>query len=253
MRLFPFNLNGPQFLVFFVIFATLVVVIIPLMQKRSSSLQERDAPLPRLTDPFEIAALRGGYEEAVRLVIVVLIDRGLLKHEGKGFSALSDGAAYLSAELEIAILRYFQRGGVPSAVFGDDAVRSAGRAIEDSLEVRGLRIPGAKRSAVYLRSLAVIAGVALLRIWISGPPFLFLIIEFCFFVVVGNWVRLQGVSDRGRRLLSLLRGLFARLKRRAKDLNRGGQGQEIALLAAVFGFSALPFAVNQTLGRMALT
>src|ERR1700722_6015319 len=146
MRVFPFNLNGPQFLVFFVIFGILLVVVIPLRQRRSTSSNDGDAPLPPLTDPLEIATLRGGFQEAVRLVIVVLIDRGLLKHEDKGFSALPGGASYLSAKLEIAVFQYFERGADPSGVFADDAVRSAGRALEESLEVRGLRVPDAKRS-----------------------------------------------------------------------------------------------------------
>src|SRR5450631_2788245 len=160
MRLFPFNLNGPQFLVFFIVFGTLIVIVIPLIQRRSASSADDLAPLPRLTDPLEIATLRGGFEEAVRLVIVVLIDRRLLWHENKGFGVLPGGAAYLSAKLEMAVFRYFELGGSPSDVFHDLAVIGAGQAIEDSLEVRGLRVPGAKRSAVFLQSLAVIGSVA---------------------------------------------------------------------------------------------
>jgi uncharacterized protein (TIGR04222 family) len=243
MRFFPFNLNGPQFLVFFILFGTLCVVVIPLMRRLWAPSDDFDAPLPRLTDPLEIATLRGGFQEAVRLVTIVLIDRGLLRHEGNGLSALPGGGAYLSAALEIAVFRYFLGGGTPSGVFGDPAVRDAGQAIELSLEARGLRVPEAKRRTVFFQSLSVIAGVALVRIWISGPPFLLLIIECCLFIVVANWVRLQGINGRGRRLMSQLRELFVRLERRAKDLERGAQGREIALLGAVFGFGALPFAV----------
>lgn len=244
MKLFPFNLTGPHFLWFFVVFG-LCVVMIPLYRRRTSPSHE-DSPLPHLTDPIEIATLRAGYEEAARLALIVLNDRGVIKQDGKTFRGLLGSAESIREPLELAVFQYFQRGLPPGDLLKDRAVRSLGRKLEGSLELRGLRVPAVKRAQVFCLSLAALSVVAGLRIWMSGPPFAFLLIECAAFVVLANWVRRQGPSARGVRLLSQLRALFLRLKVRANRIKRGA-GQEVALLAAVFGFGALPFSVRSML------
>jgi uncharacterized protein (TIGR04222 family) len=102
MKLFPFNLTGPHFLWFFIVFG-LCVVMIPLYRRRTSPSHD-GSPLPHLTDPIEIATLRAGYEEAVRLALIVLDDRGLIKLDGKTFRSLDGGADSIREPLELVIL-----------------------------------------------------------------------------------------------------------------------------------------------------
>jgi uncharacterized protein (TIGR04222 family) len=166
MKLFPFNLTGPHFLWFFIFFG-LFVVMTPFHRRRTSPADDDDAPLPHLTNPIEIAALRGGYEEAARLTLIVLHDRGLIKQDGATFRSL--GAADGTREpLETAVFQYFRDGLPPTDLLKDAAVRRIGRKIESSLELRGLRVPAARRAQVFCLSLAALGMVAGLRIWISG-------------------------------------------------------------------------------------
>jgi uncharacterized protein (TIGR04222 family) len=208
MRLFPFNLTGPHFLWFFVAFG-LCVVLIPLYRRRTSPLHD-DSPLPHLTDPMEIATLRAGYEEAARLALIVLNDRGLIKQEGKILRGLPEGAESIREPLELAVFQYFQSSLQPGKLLQDGAVRNLGRKLESSLELRGLWVPAAQRERVFHLSLAALGLVAGLRILMSGPPFVFLLIECAAFVVLADWVRRQGPSARGVRLLSQLRSLWPR-------------------------------------------
>ncbi len=244
MRLFPFNLSGPHFLGFFIAFG-LCVVLIPLSRRRASPSHD-DSPLPRLTDPMEIATLRAGYEEAARLALIVLSDRGLIKQEGKILRGLPGGAESIREPLELAVFQYIQSSLPPDKLLEDGAVRNLGQKLESSLEQRGLRVPAVRRAQDFCLSLAALGVVAGLRIWMSGPPFAFLLIECAAFAALADWVRRQGPSARGVRLLSQLRALFLRLKARANRIKRG-EGQEVALLAAVFGFGALPFSVRSML------
>jgi uncharacterized protein (TIGR04222 family) len=244
MNLFPFNLTGPHFLWFFIIFG-LCVVLIPLYRRRTAPSHD-DSPLPHLTDPIEIATLRAGYEEAVRLALIVLDDRGLIKLDGKTFRSLDGGADSIREPLELAVFQYFRRGLPPGDLLKDGVVRNLGRKLESSLELRGLREPAVKRAQVFCLSLAALSVVAGLRIWMSGPPFVFLLLECAALAALANWVRRQCPSGRGVRLLSQLQVLFLRLKSRANRIKRGA-GQEVALLAAVFGFGALPLSVQSLL------
>jgi len=247
MKLFPFNLTGPHFLWFFIVFG-LCVVMLPLYRRRTFPPQD-DSPLPHLTDPIEIATLRAGYEEAARLALIVLNDRCLIKQDGKTFRCLLGGAGSIRVPIELAVLQYFERGLPPGDLLNDGAVGNLGRKLESSLEQRGLRVPAVERAQVFCLSLAALGIVAGLRIWVSGPPFAFLLIECAAFVVLANWVRRQGPSARGVRLLSQLQALFLRLKARANRIRRGA-GPEVALLAAVYGFGALPFSVRSMLALL---
>jgi uncharacterized protein (TIGR04222 family) len=171
MRPFPFNLTGPEFLLFFAAFGFCAAAF-PLLRRRMQDGNDLEA-LPRITDPIQIATLRGGYEEAVRMLVMVLVDRGFIERNGTSLTALAQNEGYLSNTLEVAVFRYFKSGRHPSGVFADPEVRAAGRAIEDSLENLNLRVPHERRTTDYLLSIAVFGGVAALRICSPVHPFCF--------------------------------------------------------------------------------
>ena len=231
MRPFPFNLSGPEFLLFFAVLGVCAVGF-PLVRRRRQGADAADR-LPRITDPIQIATLRGGYEEAVRMLVVILVERGFVEPGGTTLTAVPKSEGYLTNALEVAVFNHFKSGQHLSGVFKDPTVRVAGQAIEESLENLGLRVPRARRMNDCLLSIAVFGGVALVRIVLSGPPFQLLLLETVGLVFAATWVHRQGINGRGLRLLNQLQELFARLRARARYLGRGAQGREVALLAAV--------------------
>ena len=73
MRFFPFDLTGPQFLVFYPIFAIGVAGLVRYLFAQREEVAE--LVLPRLTDPYRIALLRDGRREAVRIAVLALVER----------------------------------------------------------------------------------------------------------------------------------------------------------------------------------
>src|SRR6266511_933500 len=76
----PFDLRGPEFLLFYFCFSLAVIIAIVVLRRRAES---GDAPRIDLGDPYLIAYLRGGEDEALRLAVISLVDRGALAMDGK--------------------------------------------------------------------------------------------------------------------------------------------------------------------------
>ncbi|HMY75508.1 MAG TPA: TIGR04222 domain-containing membrane protein, partial [Blastocatellia bacterium] len=75
----PFDWYGPEFLLFYVFFSVLVIGgMIWLRNKNEAG----GSPQLDLSDPYLIAYLRGGANEALRVAMVSLVDRKLLKADG---------------------------------------------------------------------------------------------------------------------------------------------------------------------------
>src|ERR1051326_4025841 len=72
-----FDLPGPQFLLFYVLFGGLIAGAVHLTLWFYPRGQSRHRAL--LGDPYQIAYLRGGPTEAARVGVVSLVDRGLLE------------------------------------------------------------------------------------------------------------------------------------------------------------------------------
>ncbi len=71
----PFDFYGPEFLVFYFVFSAVVIGTLVLLRWRD---RLPAAAKPTLDDPYLVAFLRGGEVEALRVVTLSLIDRGLL-------------------------------------------------------------------------------------------------------------------------------------------------------------------------------
>ena len=66
----PFDLSGPEFLVFYICVALMVIIALKL------AIDEAEGGAPRalpLSDPYQIAWLRGGTPEAARIAVLSLI------------------------------------------------------------------------------------------------------------------------------------------------------------------------------------
>ena len=70
----PFDLNGPNFLVFYGLCGAAVCLVLYLLRLQEPQTPEGAVP----TDPQTIAYLRGGATEALRITAVTLLERGAL-------------------------------------------------------------------------------------------------------------------------------------------------------------------------------
>jgi uncharacterized protein (TIGR04222 family) len=243
--MFPLNLPGPQFLVFY---AVLGVIMLTLLYVLRASSEGGHVPRLDTSDPYLIAYLRGSTNEALRVATVSLIDRGLLKGDQAALVvARPDGADIARRPIERALLRAFATPAEPKAIFEN---RTLAAACDDyAATLKRLRLlPDDEVMWARLRRLVVfggiLVGVAVAKIVVAlsagRTNVLFLVALAGLFtvaaVVIGNPRR----TVLGATALSDLRRLFSRLRARARSISPGGATAEAALLAAVFGIAALP-------------
>lgn len=250
--MFPFSLNGPQFLAFYAGFALLLLLAYHRFRRSGSAADPaRGVLLDALTaDPYRIACLRGGTAEAVRVAVVNLIDRGLLVDaQGQGWQAAPKAdPAVQRRPLDAVILGQCKAVPLsPDEILADRRVRQAAAALESDLQGQGL-LQGPARLALQQQArwvvLLLLAGLALARIAQAVLAGRSNITFLAILAVVACIAALAMVparqTDDGRRAMRTLEGLLGRLKGRADRLARGGATNEAVLFAAVFGIYALP-------------
>ncbi|MFM9881391.1 MAG: TIGR04222 domain-containing membrane protein [Burkholderiales bacterium] len=255
MKFFPFNLSGPQFLLFYceLIVFVFVLLAIAFRVRQMAGVSED----PRLTDPYEIALLRAGPAEAVRIVMMSLVDRDLLRLDGILFVARADALELVRRPLERAVISHFRhpKSDPPETVAdGLLASPSLDTTRRDLVQRQLLSDPwdfwANPCFAPAIAALSALGLVALIRALASGPPLFFLVALFLLasFVVLKSYTRRS--TPLGRRTLRQLQTLFKRLQGRASTLRSGGQTNEATLLAAVFGINALPASQFKWLDRL---
>ena len=113
----PFDLPGPQFLVFYNALIVVATFVAYLLQKTILLERRASVRVSEVADPYAIAYLRGGVWEAWKVAVFSLMDRGLLVGQlsGAGFSEIVPAAGALSNALAA------DREGCPNA-FHDQSV-----------------------------------------------------------------------------------------------------------------------------------
>ena len=241
----PFELTGFSFLGFYVLLGTAVIIG---MRAWIRHLESAEAPpAQNMTDPYLIAHLRAGENEALRVATVALLDRGLLVAEGDKLKT-KNGNAFdaVKRPIEKAILQHFKSPGEGHEIFKDVGAKTACYSYEKVLkEQRMIADAGtyAQRGLPVAIALGVLIAVTWTKINIAfaagrhNVGFLVALTVVFGIVAVVFWFKRH--TAPGDAMLADLRSLFSRLKGRAKSLRPGGQTNEAALLAAVFGLSAL--------------
>src|SRR5262245_6766205 len=113
----PFDLPGPLFLVFYIFCGAVVLMSVAMLHNFAES---RDTTNVNLSDPYLIAYLRGGRQEALRVATVSLIDRGLLKVSGSTIAAVASNAANgVRSPLEYQLLELCQAPKKASSVHSE--------------------------------------------------------------------------------------------------------------------------------------
>ncbi len=251
----PFNFYGSQFLAFYA--ALLVILSIGIIYWRNIKESSSESSQNNLTDPYLIAYLRGRCNEALRVAVIALIDRGLLKVDEKAKGLFKkeyklevtkqSAGNFVNRPIEKAIIKKFEKSDKATAVFNDSELVSACEDYENELtrlgllpdeDVKWIRMNG------FVFSLLIAWGFALTKIVIAlsrgRHNIIFLIILAVAYSFLAYRIANPFRTKKGDRAVRDLKQSFSGLKERAKSIRPGGVTNEAALLAAVFGLSLLP-------------
>ena len=240
----PFDLAGPEFLAFYVVVGLAGLVWLVYARRRD----ERAHGYQRidLSDPYLIAYLRGGTNEAGRVACVSLIDRGLLTVADDDSLRAKPGVSGLQPPIEQEIVDLFQSSKPATDLFNNPAIRQVCEPYDGHLKRLGLLADPATIAARRRRLIPVLAimlALAVTKAYVGlsrHRPIAFLVILAVGFTVLTLKVYNPRQTGSGDALLGDLRRLFARLKARAGTLRPGASPSETAMLVAVFGVGALP-------------
>jgi uncharacterized protein (TIGR04222 family) len=242
----PFDLQGPEFLVFYIILGVVVTITVAVLRRRSEPLVFAAGSL---TDYLKIAYLRGGAEEALRVATLALIDRGLVEVVGE--DTLHAVQASVPARLQRTEERLLENCKEPtkaSAILSDASLKvTVSVECEPSLRRAGLlpddRVKASRQFLLFIASLflGLVAFVKILVALSRGRTNVgFLIAASVIFGVVVYRVANPFRTLAGEAMLADLRMLFSALRERARSIRVPTSGNDIALLAAVFGTESLP-------------
>ena len=240
----PFDLPGPQFLVFYLGLAALVIIGVVVARKVAESSK---TPKLDLSDPYLIAYLRRGDTETLRVAAVSLVDRGLLTATGTQLKRAENvNAESVRRPIEKELLHKFNRADEATAMFDDARLQATCKPYEETLKNAGLLPNESIKSARLTRLLIacfVLGGVGLVKIIVAlsrGRTNIgFLIVLMIVAIFIAAKISFPRLTESGKAMLVDLQGLYGDLKNRALSLRTGGATIEPVLLAAVFGVGAL--------------
>jgi uncharacterized protein (TIGR04222 family) len=239
----PFDLRGPEFLLFYFCFSLFVIFSIAVLRRRAES---GPATKIDLGNPYLIAYLRGGANEALRVAVVTLVDRGMLVMNDqiiRRADHITSGMAKNAIEYEV--LKKFAVPGEAASVFKDDSLKSVFEPYRHELELAGLMPDSAVRLARLKRLLLALTAlgiVGVIKIWIGlslERPVGFLVmmmIVAMVFTAISSFPRL---TTRGKATLTDITNLYSGLRAQVNSFSPGSSSAELAMFAAVFGVGAL--------------
>jgi len=250
----PFDLRGPEFLLFYFCFSLVVIFAIAILRRRAES---GPAPKIDLGDPYLIAYLRGGENEALRVAVISLVASGMVVMDNQIIRRADHVTGGMAKHpIEYEVLKKFGAPGEAASVFKDNHLKSALLPYRDKLELAGLMPDGAVRSARLMRlALALMAlgivGVIKIQIGLSlERPIGYLALMMIVAMIFALCVSFPRLTARGKAVLEDLKNLYSGLRTRVNSSNPGGAIMDLAMFAAVFGIGALaatPFGYARTL------
>jgi uncharacterized protein (TIGR04222 family) len=226
----PFNLPGTEFLIFYIVLGIGVNLLLKYLFLKVESCFP--AALRDCTDPYELAALRGGTEETMKIVLFSLIDRGLLKASGTTVVAEPKAKQMVDHAVEWAVVSYFQTPRTVQEFLSDSDTMNAGKKFCRKLADEGLL----SDFSIFLWRLIPSLAALVLLIWLSidhKTP----VIVFAVWIIVTWFGHLTGA---GKEVLQRACFRFNNLKKNAERLRPGGETNDATILAALFGMDALP-------------
>jgi uncharacterized protein (TIGR04222 family) len=241
----PFDLRGPEFLLFYVCLGALVTIAA--VWVRRSREQSNEAPRP-LSDYLAIAFLRGGAAEAIRVAILTLLDRGVLMLTSADAVQLEPVGAtsHIVRPTERAIIARAREAATPGQLLADREVTAAATAECEPELVRLGLLPSAEQKASRIRlwllsggALEIVAGIKILVALARGRSNIQLLVILGLGLLVITYKTTHPrLTSAGSALLGDMRTLFSGLKDRANQLRPQQNANDIALLAAIYGVTA---------------
>src|SRR5437899_2341646 len=132
----PFDLRGPAFLVFYLFLAAVVAAV--MYRARRNAESGPGGVRLDLSDPYLIAALRGGTVDVLRVAVISLVDRGLIKaSDNKIRYPQSNRGESVTHPVERVVLDYFATSDDPAKLLADPGAREAAATYEDRLRSLG--------------------------------------------------------------------------------------------------------------------
>lgn len=222
----PFDLPGPQFLAFYAALAVAAFILYRLALRRVES--GEPPPLP-LSDPYQMAYLRGGTAEAVRIAVLSLVDRDLLEIDGDKMVTRGSPSVEGLPPIEAAILARCSSPATAQDVFTGFAVAAATAPYEARLGALHLlpdRAMRARRWRWLGIAAAVLLVIAIVKIEValgrgrSNVAFLLML------MVLAPLALLPAAQRRrtalGDAVLKDLHSLFGGLRQRVAPAREGG-------------------------------
>lgn len=238
----PLDWPGPEFLGFYVAVIVVATILTGWLRRRCE-----DGPAPRLgeADPVQIAFLRGGADEALRVALFGLLDRGVLAFANGRIGPGPKAGEALRGEFEPEVAAHFRVAAEPRTLFTPDRARWVSGRCEPELVRLGL-LPGvedrARRWGIVAGAAFVLLGLAVTKMSIGlerGRPVAFLVFLGLAAPLVAALPVFRRRTVRGDAMVNDLQRIFAGL--RGDTLAAGAP--EAALAAAVFGLGFLPESV----------
>jgi uncharacterized protein (TIGR04222 family) len=241
----PLNFTGPEFLVFYLVVTTITFLIVKLRIDKHE--MPRVMPKIVLEDPYEIAMLREGEDEALNIAAFSLIDRGLISLFGSQLQTKNkESIEHARRDIEKAILKKYLTPGKIADIQGDPNLHLACFAYRLSLQDHKL-VPTpmdyALRRKWTLLSGILVGGLGAAKLLVAlsrgytNVEFLLVIMGVFFYLLYKVYQNEK--TALGERIIQDLKVLFHGLQYRNTWIKAGGKTNEAALLAAVFGIGAL--------------
>ena len=240
----PFDLTGPQFLVFYMIYAAVVVAGTVIWRKRA---ELTGSPRIDLSDPYLIAYLRGGEKEVLKVATIALLDRGLLVRQGKQIKCADNASpAAVHRPIEKALVNKYARVGEASLMYEDEGLSKAIEPYDKTLRHARL-LPDEFVNQRRLMRLAVafflLGGVGFGKVAIAlaaGRTNVgFLIGLTIIAMAVTAVLSFPRLTESGKVMIEDAQSLYRGMRERAGSLSAGNAGVEPLMLAAVFGAGAM--------------
>ena len=245
----PLALPGPQFLVFYVLFAAAVLGLLYFGRR---AYEAGALPTIETKDPYLFACLNGGPAGVIRVATVGLADRGLLQLTGKTARTVQSVAPQFGQpQIERDILAHFRGGDSVSSAWDNKELRDVAAAnYENRLSSLNLLPNGetqSMRRVALAMAIAALLGLGLIKIWIALSAgrrnveilIILMVVATIFAAKIWNPYRTRLGDD----YLASVRALFTGLRDRAGSLRPGGATREVLWLTALFGAALLPSAV----------
>ena len=240
----PFDLPGPEFLLFYIIFSVVVIAASILWRRGSES---GSAPKIDLSEPYLIAYLRGGEKEAMAVALVSLIDRGLLVLNGTVIErAANAGPHSVRRTLEKALMETYAKPGTATSILIDPKLQAVCENYREALKRDQLLPDHSLSRARILRFIVIIAllgGTGAFKVYVAyergRSNVQLLIILMIVAVVIAGKFAFPRLTGSGAALVADIQTLYAGLKQRAGTLPAGGASVDVMMLAAAFGVGAL--------------